>query len=58
MRSSKVFGALEGVYSRVWYIGKGGGLIKCKKSSSKVWEEAEYRSEEARKVKYGRGKRL
>ena len=39
-------------------MGKRGELVKYKKSSSRVWREAKYRSEEARKVRCGRRKKL
>ena len=34
MRSSKVFGALEEVYSRIWYLGERGGFRKYEGGSS------------------------
>ena len=37
---------------------KGGGLRKYEKSSSRVWREAKYRGEKARKVEYSEGKKL
>jgi len=33
-RSSEVFGVMEGVYSRIKHMEKGGGFRKCKGSGS------------------------
>ena len=51
-KSYKVFGMIEGVHRRAWYIGikKGGRLRKYKKSSSKVWEEVKCRNIKTREV--------
>ena len=49
---------MEKIYSRAWHIEKRGELRKYKGSSSRVWEEADYRSEKIRKIKYGGEKRL
>ena len=58
MRSSKVFGALEEVYSRVWYLGERGGFRKYEGGSSWVWEEIVYQSKTIGEVRHGRRKKL
>ena len=57
-RSSKVFGAIEGVYGRIWLMGKGGGSIKCKGGYGEVQRMNECWSKKAREIGYSRGKRL
>ena len=49
---------IEEVHGKIWFIGKRGRLGKCKRSSSRVWEEDEYRNEVTREVGYSWRKRL
>jgi len=39
MRSNEVFGTIEGVYSRKWYMEKRRELIENKESNSRIWGE-------------------
>ena len=52
----KVFSMLEEIYSREWYIEKGGRSRKYKGSSRGTWEKNECWSKKARKVGYDGGK--
>ena len=49
---------MEEVYSRKWHIGKERRFRKCKRSIGRIWRKNKCRSEEARKNRYGRRKRL
>ena len=57
-RSCEVLSEMEGVYGRIWYLGKRGRLRKCKESSSRIWRKIEYRSKITREDRYGRRKEL
>ena len=46
----------EKAYSRIQYIGE--ELGKCKRDSSRIWEETKHRDYETRKVRDDRGKRF
>jgi len=50
-RSSEVFGVIEGVHSRTQYMGKGGGLRKCKGGCGRVQRKNGCRSKKTREVK-------
>jgi len=52
------YNTMEGVYGRIWHLGKGERLRKCKGSSSRIWEEDKCRSETIREIEYGKRKRL
>ena len=56
--SGEIFGALERIYSRVWFMGKEGRLGEHKGSSSRIWRKDECRSEMTREDGYSRRKRL
>ena len=56
--SSKVFSMIEGVYSRAWLMGKGGGSRKCKRSCGGTQRKNECWSKKVRKIGYSREKRL
>ena len=47
-RSEKVFGAMERIYSRKWYMEKKGGLREHKGNIREIWGKDEYRSKEVR----------
>ena len=49
---------MEGVYGGAWYMGKRGGLWKCKESCRGIWGEDECWSKKTREVGHGRKKRL
>ena len=49
---------MERIYGRVWYMEKREELVKYKRSSSRIWEEDEYKSKKTRKVRYSKEKRL
>jgi len=49
---------MEEIYSRTIHIEEGERSGEYKGSSSRIWEETECRSEKARKVRYGKRKRL
>ena len=49
---------MEGVYSRTGQLEKKGVFRKCKRVSSRVREENEYRSKKVEKVRFGRRKEL
>ena len=57
-RSNKVFGMMEGVYSRTEYIGEGRRLRKYKGSSRGIQKKIECRSQMTREVGLGREKRV
>ena len=57
-RSFQVFGMVEGVYSRVWYMEEEKELRKCEESSSWIWREDECRNKMTGEVRYDRGKKL
>ena len=48
MRSGQVFGEIEIIYSRKWYMGKGGIFRKCKRVGKLVWEKIRSRSKTTR----------
>ena len=57
-RGSKVFGVMEGVYSRTWLIWKRGGSRKCKGDCGEVQRKDECWSKKARETRYSKRKRL
>ena len=54
--SSKVFGTMEEIYSRIQFLEKEGGSRECKGDSSRAWEEVKCRSKKTRAVRYNREK--
>ena len=48
--NNKVLGALEEVYSGIWYMEKEGRLGKCQRSSSRFQRKNKYRSQKTEKV--------
>ena len=57
-RSYKVPSIIKEVYSRVWFLGRERGFGECKRGSSRVWRENEYRSKTTEKVEYSKEKKL
>ena len=55
--SCEVFGTIEGVYSRVYYLGEG-RLRECKESSSKIWGKDKHGSKKTGKVGYSKRTRF
>ena len=49
---------MEGVYSRIRYLGEKGRLRKCKGSGREIRGEDERRGEEIRKIRYSRREKL
>ena len=49
---------MEGVYSRIQYMGEEGRFRKCKGSVRRIQREDECRSKETRKIRYGKRERL
>ena len=54
----KVFGVMEGIYSRTQQLGEGRRLGKCERISGRVWRKDEHRSKETGETRYGRRKGL
>jgi len=57
-RSNKVFGVMEGVYSRTGHMREGRRLRKYKESSKEIQRKIKCRSKMTREVELGRGKRF
>ena len=40
----EVFGYMEGLYSKTWYLREGDKLREYKRSSSRIWKKAKCRT--------------